>query len=259
MFSLELRCPPDERDLLLAELWEQGSAGIVELSESRLRAFFEDAADRHALLARFDMFDPVPRAEEERDWVAYSRENWQPILAGSRFFLVPEWRDDPAPPGRFRIAVNPGLAFGTGVHETTQLSIEALERHVQPGMTVVDVGTGSGILSQVAELLGAARVIACDNDPLAIEVARTNLRTALLFAGSADAIEANTADLLVANINPEALAAMAPELARVLRPNGTALLSGLEGDDATEIRTAVRGTLKAEHRKGDWWLLEYSL
>ncbi len=75
------------------------------------------------------------REEEERDWVQSSRDLLQPMEVGRRFFLVPEWRDDPTPEGRFRIAVNPGMAFGTGVHETTRLCIEALEDYLQPGMT----------------------------------------------------------------------------------------------------------------------------
>src|SRR6185312_10980629 len=101
-----------------------------------------------------------------------ARNLLQPMEVGQRFYLVPEWRDDPAPEGRFRVTVNPGMAFGTGVHETTQLCIEALEDFVQPGMIVLDVGTGSGILATVARLLGAERAIACDNDPIAIEVAQ---------------------------------------------------------------------------------------
>lgn len=258
MFSLELDCSPEQKDLLVAELWEHGSTGIVELDERRLRAFFEDDAGRAALLGRFAPFHPAPRTEEDRDWVAFSRENWRPILAGARFFLVPWWRDDPTPPGRFRIPVNPGMAFGTGVHETTQLCIEALERHVQPGMTVLDVGTGSGILAQVAELLGAAQVVACDNDPVAVEIARTNLRTVHLFAGSAGALRPRVADIVVANISPEAILAIAPDLARALRPHGLALLSGLEGNDAETVRTALSGTLRATHTKGNWALLEYA-
>jgi ribosomal protein L11 methyltransferase len=125
MFSLEIDCDPDDRDLLIAELWEHGSAGIVELSASNVRAFFEDEAHRAKLLHLF----PGARAreEEQRDWVQSARDLLQPMEVGERFFLAPFWRDDPTPDGRFRIAVNPGMAFGTGVHETTQLCLEALE------------------------------------------------------------------------------------------------------------------------------------
>src|SRR5690242_2641224 len=112
MFSLEIECDPEDRDLLIAELWEDGSAGIVELAPHRVRAFFEDAANRGRLLGRYPGADV--RIEEQRDWVQSARDLLQPMPVGKRFFLVPQWRDDSAPPGRFRIAVNPGMAFGTG-------------------------------------------------------------------------------------------------------------------------------------------------
>jgi ribosomal protein L11 methylase PrmA len=127
MFSLEIECDADDRDLLIAELWEQGSAGIVELdARQTVRAFFDDGAEPRRAARTFSRRDLL-REEEERDWVQSARDLLQPMEVGARFFLVPEWRDDPAPPGRFRIAVNPGMAFGTGVHETTQLCMEALE------------------------------------------------------------------------------------------------------------------------------------
>ena len=102
MFSIEIDCPPEQNEMLVAELWAAGSAGIVELEGGGLRAFFEDDADRGALTARFHAVSW--RREERRDWVEVSRANWEPLLVGERFFLVPEWRDDAAPKGRFRIA-----------------------------------------------------------------------------------------------------------------------------------------------------------
>src|ERR671938_454502 len=123
MFSLEIDCDPEDRDLLIADLWDQGSEGIVELSPTAVRAFFDDTANRRALRERFP--GAHEREEEQRDWVQESRDLLQPMEVGRRFFLVPEWRDDPAPAGRFRIVINPGMAFGTGVHETTRLCIEA--------------------------------------------------------------------------------------------------------------------------------------
>src|ERR1035438_10631220 len=134
MFSLEIDCDPEDRDLLIAELWEQGSAGIVELNQQTLRSFFEDGVNRAALLNLYP--GARQREEETRDWVQSSRDLLQPMAVGRRFYLVPEWRDDPAPEGRFRITVNPGMAFGTGVHETTRLAIEALEEFVKPGIVV---------------------------------------------------------------------------------------------------------------------------
>src|SRR5579871_5161515 len=214
MFSLEIECEPEERDLLIADLWEQGSAGITEVDERHLRAFFDDSADREALLARFA--GAAAQTEEPRDWVQSARDLLQPVTVGARFFLVPEWRDDPAPEGRFRILVNPGMAFGTGVHETTQLALEALERYVRPGMTVLDVGAGSGILAEAAELLGAGLIFACDVDPDAVRIAKG--RVPRCFAGSAPAVRPEVADLVTANISPEAIIELAGELMLCLRP-----------------------------------------
>jgi ribosomal protein L11 methyltransferase len=247
MFSLEIVSPPAGRDLLTAELWELGCAGIVELDEARVRVFFEDAAGRDEALTRWP--GASWREEEETDWVATAREKLPPMLIGRRFFLVPEWRDDPTPEGRFRIQVNPGQAFGTGFHETTQLCIEALEDYCRPGMDVLDVGTGSGILSQAAECLGAARIYACDIDPIAVEVARLQLRQA--FVGSADAVRPGIADIVVANITPEPILELAPDLLSALRPGGVALLSGFEGAEVELVKAAFAGVIETR-AKGAW-------
>jgi len=249
MFSLEIGCLPERLDLLIADLWEQGCAGISELDAGHVRAFFEDAADRQSLCARYP--GAVMRREEERDWVQSARDLLQPMSVGARFFLVPEWRDDPTPPGRFRITVNPGLAFGTGVHETTQLALEGLEEYVRPAMTVLDVGTGSGILSEAAALLGAARVIACDIDREAVAIARR--RVPLIFVGSVEAVRSAAADLVVANISPEAIVTLAHELVRVLQPGGLLLAGGFETHEVEMIR-AVLPRVSEIRSKGSWAL-----
>ena len=246
MFSLEIECDPADRDLLIAELWERGSAGIVELSPARVRAFFEDGAGRAGLLALYP--GASVREEEQRDWVQSARDLLQPMEVGRRFFLVPEWRDDPAPEGRFRIVVNPGMAFGTGVHETTRLCLEALEDYVRPGMRVLDVGTGSGILAKAAELLGAEHVYACDIDPIAVEIAGSG------FIGSVDAVSAASVDLVTANISPEAITALAKDLLRVLRPGGVLLASGFEAPEIEQVQTAL-GNVREVRAKGNWALI----
>jgi ribosomal protein L11 methyltransferase len=245
MFSLEIEAG-EERDVLIAELWEQGSCGIVEPEGHKLRAFFEDSADRAALLARYP--GAAIRIEEDRDWVQAARDLLQPMEVGRRFFLVPEWRDDPAPQGRFRIAVNPGMAFGTGVHETTRLCIEALEKYLRPGMTMLDVGTGSGILRQAATLLGAGRTYACDTDPIAVEIAGN------AFVGSVDAVRSGSVDLAVANISPEAIVALAPELLRAVRSDGILLVSGFAIHEIDTIREVLLAPAEV-HTKGEWALV----
>jgi ribosomal protein L11 methyltransferase len=171
----------------------------------------------------------------------------QPMPVGKRFFLVPEWRDDPAPEGRFRIQVNPGMAFGTGVHETTQLCLEALEEFVHPGTVVLDVGTGQGILARAARLLGAGTVIACDTDPVAIEIAGMG------FVGSVDAVRSGSVDLVVANISPEAIVQLAPDFVRVCRVGGTILVSGFELDETGQVSFALPG-VREVRQKGNWAL-----
>jgi ribosomal protein L11 methyltransferase len=245
MFSLEIEFDPDERDLLIAELWDYEPAGIVELSPRKLRAFFD--GDRKALEARYPG-SVVREEDEQRDWVQSARDLLQPMEVGERFFLVPEWRDDPTPAGRFRIVVNPGMAFGTGVHETTRLCLEALETYVRPGARMLDVGTGSGILAKAAALLGAERVWACDIDPIAVEIAGMG------FVGSADAVAAGVADIVTANISPEAILALAPDLTRVLRPGGVLLASGFEGHEVEQVRAALPAAREVRE-KGNWALI----
>ena len=125
------------------------------------------------------------------------------------------------------------MAFGTGVHETTQLCLEALEEFRRPGMAVLDVGTGSGILARAARLLAPGPVYACDIDPVAVEIARDG------FVGSVDAVAANSVDLVVANINPPAIVQLAPEFLRVLRPGGVLLASGFEIDEVAQVQAAL--------------------
>jgi ribosomal protein L11 methyltransferase len=145
------------------------------------------------------------------------------------------------------------MAFGTGRHETTQLCLEALETYVRPGVRVLDVGTGSGILAQAAALLGAGPVWACDIDPEAVEIARGNAGPNL-FIGSVDAVRSGAAGLIAANISPEAIARLAPELLRCLRPGGVALRERLRaargrsgaGRTGAAGRRALRGSLQRE-------------
>jgi ribosomal protein L11 methyltransferase len=201
----------ESRDRLTAELWEAGTAGVADY-DGYLEAYFEDAS----VAARFG----EPRALEEVDWEERTRAAFPPLLVGERFFVVPPWFAEPAPPGRLRLVVNPSQQFGTGHHRTTQLCLEAMERHVRPGDSVLDVGSGSGILSLAAKLLGAGRVVACDLDPEAARVAP-------FFVGSADAVRAGAFDVVVSNISEAVLGPLRADLERVARVR---ILSGFQDE-----------------------------
>jgi ribosomal protein L11 methyltransferase len=270
MFVLELQCTDAERDLLIAELWERGSAGIVELPSS-LRSFFQDDLTIPGMLADFAQYRPETTMVGDEDWIGYARAQTHPMLVGERLFLAPEWRDDPTPEGRLRIGINPGLAFGTGSHETTRMCLEWLEEKLAtakdaPAMTVCDVGTGSGILSEAAALLGAGRVIACDIDVTAAAIAQANIARSsdrpMVYTGSVTALAPAIADLLLANISPDWVAALAPEWRRVLRTGGGGILSGFDASDLPAVSEALEKAgvkVTGERSENAWRAIEVEL
>jgi len=232
MYILTLHCPAREKDLLISNLWDLGTEGVIEENE-QIQAFFPELFDA----TEFAAFAPAWKLAEERDWVAETQQSWQPFPVGARFYLVPAWLDTPAPAGRLRLAIHPGLAFGTGADTTTQLCLEALERELKPESSVLDLGTGTGILAEAAALLGARSVVACDIDADAAAQARLNIPAAIgVFAGSSRAIQSASMDLIVANINAHTINAVASDLLRIARPGGTIILSGVPVRDEAMLR-----------------------
>jgi ribosomal protein L11 methyltransferase len=191
---------------LLADLYEAGTLGLIE-HDGWVEAFFEDRETAEKF--------GEPTAAPNVDWVQQTEDAWPPLLVGEKFFLVAPWRKEPTPEGRFRLEINPGRQCGTGQHPCTQKCLEAMEQIIKPGDSVLDVGSGSGILSIAAKLLGASRVIACDIDPEAC----------VDFIGSVDAVRDNSFDVVVANINEDVIGAMRPDLERVAKRR---ILSGFQ-------------------------------
>jgi ribosomal protein L11 methyltransferase len=232
VFSLFLTCDPASEDRLIADLWEQGTAGVSD-EPGGLRAFFADEQRVHELLQQFRAYLPESRLESEVDWEQVSRDSFPPLQIGQRFFLVSPWSADPTPSGRLRLEIYPGMACGTGRHPATQLCLEAMERHVQPGAAVVDVGAGSGILSAAAQLLGASLVMGCDIDPEAVEIACSRVGAGF-FIGSLDAVRSQVADVIVANISSAVVEQLRPEFERVRTVGGTLILAGFPASDLPE-------------------------
>ena len=234
MFSLLFHSSPDVEEILIAELHDCGTAGITE-EDGGLRAFFEDDRDAAELRARFVDFAPECREEQSIDWEQVTREAWPPICVGELFYLVAPWdRAATVPPGRLRLEIYPGMTCGTGRHPATQLCLQAIERYVKPGTRVLDVGSGSGILSDAARLLGAGCVTACDIDIDAVRIAHERVQVSTMFVGSVDAVRSEWADVIVANIDAATLERIAPELERVRKPESTLILSGFPYWDVPE-------------------------
>jgi len=144
--------------------------------------------------------------------------------------LTPPWCIDETPPGRVRVIHNPGLASGTGEHPGTQLALTALEAASLAGKTVVDIGTGSGVLAIAALRLGASVAIGIDTDEAALTSARENFALnnlpPFLVAGSADCLRAGCAAITVANISATVLLSIADDLIRITGPGGQLILTG---------------------------------
>jgi ribosomal protein L11 methyltransferase len=233
MYSLSLTCTPDEVDLLSAELWEFGTAGIRELDAGQrvtMIAGFESNDAREDLLSRFAAFSPEWEMEEATDWVQWTHHAWPPRAVGARLYLAPPWSKDSTPEGRVRLIHNPGLACGTGEHPCTQLALVALEQLVTPGCRVLDVGTGSGMLAIAALLFGAGLALGADTDIEALRAARENFELnhlePMLFGGSTTAARDGQFDVAVANISGTVLLSIFDELVRVTRVGGHLILTG---------------------------------
>ncbi|MBI4892565.1 MAG: 50S ribosomal protein L11 methyltransferase [Acidobacteria bacterium] len=243
MFSLYVECAEQEAEYLSAELWEEGATGVQEdaLPGERclLRAWFEDP---NGLTERFSEYQPRIEAEPEIDWEAACRQAWQPFDVGARLHLAPEWDENPTPRGRLRLTIHPGQALGSGAHPATQLCLAALEAHLRPGDTVLDVGTGSGILTSAAVLLGAGCAVGCDIEFHSVQIAKSNLISdgvaPLVFTGSTRAMRGASVDTLVANINAVTHEAIAHEYARVCRR--TLVVSGFPDRAAARVKAALK-------------------
>jgi ribosomal protein L11 methyltransferase len=211
---------------------------------------------------------------DEEDWAESWKKYFKPIPVGKNILICPVWE---AVPERYNsrtvFKIDPGMSFGTGMHETTRLCAAALERHVKAGSRVLDLGCGSGILSVIAAMLGAAECVAADIDENSAKVAGENAKLngvapdkyrayagdLLVDKALRGKLAAQKYDLVLANIVPEVIIALLPFVKDVLKEGGVAVLSGIIGRYLPQVEEAAASLgfgVIAGTRENDWQCLE---
>lgn len=255
---LEVEGREEELELATAIVHEQECLGTELTSPSTMNAYFEAGVELPAVIEQLSAALPgiscaVLPTVEDRDWLALWKEGLEGFEVGSRYFVLPTWRE-PSRTSRTVLRIDPERAFGTGTHETTALMVDLLETHVFRGARVLDIGTGTGILAMVAVLEGAASVLAIDSDPDACacairNVARSDTGHAIEVAHERlESLERVNFDIVVANINASVLGEALPRL------YGTLLLSGILAQELSELEAGLpAGATVADRRfAGEW-------
>ncbi len=197
---------------------------------------------------------------QDDEWATAWRKYFKPIRF-SRIVVKPSWEDYEPRPDDVIVEIDPGMAFGTGNHDTTALCLLILQDLVRGGETVLDVGTGSGILAIAAAKLGASNVVGVDNDPVAVDAARKNVAMngvdacVRIARGDTPRVFEGAADVVLANIIPNVIIPMAGALYEKVKPGGRLVTSGIVHERADEVRQALEAvgleTLEARSR-GEW-------
>lgn len=285
------------RDTTYGELYDQPLNDIPE-GRAVIKGYFEVGMDAEALkvslgtavssLVDYDIDPGEPVVEvrevDDADWADAWKQYFKPVRITERLTIKPSWEEYTAGPGEIILDLDPGMAFGTGTHATTSLCLKALERRLQTGDEVIDVGTGSGILAIAAAKLGASAILALDLDPVAVTVAEENVR----HGGLGDQIQVRRSDLLgvlqggngadggnstdkansgnglnihlpvrlvVANILAEIILLFVPDVYEALEPGGLYITSGIIERKEPEVTAALMAagfTILAIDRDQDW-------
>lgn len=282
---IDIECGPDADEFLAAELAEAFGVS-VEFTPEGIRIYVESAGfvdekrrTLERILARMPVapggsritpcFSEIP----DEDWSQTWKAHFKPLRVGRRFVVAPTWEKVEPKPEDLVIRIDPGRAFGTGHHETTRLCLEWLEIHagnkpLGPGSSpgsLLDVGTGSGILAIGAALLGFKKIVGVDNDPEAVEVAVPNIELNALcgkirvVCGSARDVRGRF-DVVISNIQSLPLLRMSRILAAKVKNGGRLALSGILVEQAEDVRAEYesRGmSLVGSQTAGEWILLEF--
>ena len=238
-YALDVDLEPQAGEAVEYALMEAGALG-TENNNQTVTGYFVETPNRERVRAELfealriyelpssSVRDMNVREVDDRDWLEEWKQSWQPVEIG-RFVIAPPWSKLDDRPDRLIIRIEPGMAFGTGTHETTRLCLDAIQKHFSGG-SFLDVGTGTGILAiAAAKLFPDARVEACDTDEAAIAIAHENARandvaTIEFHVGSIDESTAS-ADLVCANLTADVINQMLPAL--VSLTCGKLILSGI--------------------------------
>lgn len=286
--TVELAVETDAVEIVSTALWEAGVLGIETLTETvevtHLRAFFQDEAACNSLepylsefLNQFETPSSVVRslrtyAIADEDWLENWKATYTCLTVGNRWLIVPSWKRaealaNPDFAGRLWIEIDPGMAFGTGTHETTQLCLKLLEVLPPDVRNILDVGTGTGILAiGAAKLFPQASIDACDTDPEALLVAGENLEgnqvsdRVTLREGSVSNFPIQKFDVTVANLTADVIIPLADSLVNLLREGGHLILSGILDTQIEEVKQAVEaaGGIQSEVQALGEWRALYS-
>jgi ribosomal protein L11 methyltransferase len=266
----------DAEELASSMLFELGTNGIITLEESpagvTIGAYFDDRSDAEEIarsiqagFARAGLSNQLLGVSissvPDQDWMQKWKEGFEPITIGSRLVVAPSWKLPQKTEGRAIVQIDPGMAFGTGTHETTRLCLEAIEAYWR-GARLLDVGTGTGILAIAAAMLvPGSRITAIDIDPQAVEVARENIAingatdSIDVLEGQPDDFAGGAFDLVVANLTAEVIISLIDDLAACLAPSGTMILSGILTTLRPDVEDAAgrAGLLLIERREAGEW------
>ena len=235
---------------------------------SQLRAFLAEFRERNRGrdVGTLELSVAGVRAE---DWENSWKQYYQPIAVGQRILIVPEWLSPENPEGRLELRLDPGMIFGTGAHASTRMCLNALEQGISGGESVLDLGSGSGILSIAALLLGAKTALAMDIDPKAEDIARENaaingLKEPEFHALTGNVLDGGSSirkvahckwDVVLANIVADVIIPLAPVVPELMAPNGLFICSGILNTRLGEVLTALdaAGLQITNSREEDDW------
>lgn len=260
----------------LCDIPEQENTEVVTVSayyaddeklQGRLAAIEADLAAVEERIGKFRFGNTRFRTVSEKDWANEWKQYFHVTHVGESLVIKPSWESYEAQPGEHVIKIDPGMAFGTGTHHTTNMCMARLEKVLPADATVFDVGTGSGILAIAAALLGAKEVKAVDIDAVAVRVAQENIAD----NGLADKIDVKEgdllrgtegkADLIIANIIADIIVMLLKDIPVKLEDNGIFLASGIISDRQTDVAAAAQAVgMQVDHvdEKGGWVVMQMS-